>query len=70
MLRLLPILLLVAAPALAETRQPSPAQRAQQERMRSCNAEAKSRSLSGEQRQGFMRTCLRGQASGATQQPM
>ncbi|WP_207536917.1 PsiF family protein [Sabulicella rubraurantiaca] len=70
MLRLLSVVLLVATPALAETRQPSPAQRAQQERMRSCNAEAKSRSLSGEQRQGFMRSCLRGQSTGATPQPM
>lgn len=70
MLRLLPVLLLLPAlPALAETRQPSPAQLAQQERMRSCNADAKNRNLSGERRQAFMRDCLRGVATGATPQP-
>jgi hypothetical protein len=42
-----------AAPGTA-----SPAQLAQQERMRSCNAEAGTRKLNGEPRRSFMRECL------------
>ncbi len=71
-LRLLTIIaVLGAGPALAEQRQPSPAQQAQQDRMRACNADARSRNLSGEARQGFMRECLRGQApaAGTQRQP-
>ena len=65
-LRLLALATLLAAgPAWAEQRPPSPAQQAQQERMRACNADARSRNLSGEARQGFMRECLRGQAPAA-----
>lgn len=44
----------------ATQRQPTPAQAAQQERMTNCNAEARTRNLSGEPRQGFMRECLAG----------
>lgn len=62
MLRALPVLLLLTLPALAETRQPSAAQQAQQERMRSCNAEAKARGLSGDARRPFMSDCLKGAA--------
>lgn len=58
-------LLALAAPAAAHERQPSPAQQAQQERMRACNAEARARNLSGEERQRFMSPCLRGQAPAA-----
>ena len=57
--------LALAAPAGANERQPSPAQQAQQERMRACNAEARARNLSGEERQRFMSPCLRGQAPAA-----
>ncbi len=51
-----------SAPAAAQ----SPAQQAQQQRMRDCNAEARRRSLSGEPRKSFMKTCLsrRGAAPG------
>lgn len=60
MLRALTVLaLLGAAPALAETRPPSAAQQAQQEKMRRCNADARAQNLTGERRQGFMRDCLR-----------
>ncbi|MFL1460942.1 PsiF family protein [Roseococcus sp. DSY-14] len=65
LLRLLALLLLLAPPALAERRAPTPAQQAQHERMRACNADARSRNLAGEGRKGFMRECLRGQAPAA-----
>lgn len=64
----LTVLLLATAPALAEPRAPSAAQQAQQERMRGCNVEARSRNLSGEPRKGFMAQCLRGQAPAAGSQ--
>jgi hypothetical protein len=37
------------------------AQNAQQEKMKTCNAEAKSQSLSGDARKSFMKTCLSNQ---------
>ncbi|MDB5315805.1 MAG: psiF repeat, partial [Rhodospirillales bacterium] len=39
-------------------RTPTPAQAAQQQRMRDCNAQAATRTLRGAPRQEFMRTCL------------
>jgi aconitase A len=33
---------------------------AQQQRMKNCNAEAKAQSLKGDERRGFMSTCLKG----------
>lgn len=59
------LVLLMPLTAGAETRAPSAAQQAQQERMRGCNADARSRNLSGEPRKAFMRDCLRGQAPAA-----
>ena len=50
-------LLLAATPA--DAREATPAQKAQHERMRSCNADARTRSLSGDPRKSFMRDCLR-----------
>jgi hypothetical protein len=41
---------------------PTPAQAAQQERMRTCNAEVGTRNLAGEARQRFMSDCLAGRA--------
>ena len=41
-------------------RQPSAAQMAQQERMRTCNAEAGTRHLEGDARRAFMSECLAG----------
>lgn len=55
---LIAALLTVAVPvAAAERRAPTPAQQAQQERMRGCNADA--RGKAGEERKAFMRECLR-----------
>jgi psiF repeat len=50
--------------------QPSAAQAAQQDRMRSCNAEAGTRSLAGDDRRSFMSECLAGRtAAGAPASP-
>ena len=38
---------------------PSPAQQAQQERMRACNGEAKTKALKGSERKTFMSGCLK-----------
>ena len=46
-------------------RQPSAAQATQQERMRSCNAEAGTRSLAGDARRSFMSECLAGRMPAA-----
>jgi hypothetical protein len=46
-------------------RTPTPAQAAQQQRMRDCNAEARRRNLTGTARQAFMRPCLAGNAPSA-----
>jgi hypothetical protein len=56
---------IAAAPSPAAAQ--SAAQQAQQQRMRDCNAEARRRSLSGEPRKSFMKTCLsrRGGVGGA-----
>ena len=42
-----------------EKKAPSPAQQAQQEKMKSCNAEAKSKALKGAERKTFMSECLK-----------
>lgn len=48
------------APRAAKAqRPPSPARLAQQEKMRSCNATARSQDLHGAPRKEFMRGCLR-----------
>lgn len=45
--------------ALAETKkEPSPAQRAQQEKMKNCNKEAAEKKLAGDPRKAFMKECL------------
>ena len=44
---------------------PSPAQLAQQEKMKSCNKEATAKALKGDERKAFMKTCLSGKASAA-----
>lgn len=38
---------------------------AQQERMKSCNKEAKAKSLKGDERKAFMKSCLSGKATTA-----
>lgn len=46
----------------------APAANQQQERMKSCNAEAKSRTLSSTERKDFMQRCLSGQAAAPTKE--
>ena len=41
-----------------EKKAPSPAQQAQQEKMKSCNAEAGTKALKGDERKKFMSGCL------------
>ena len=56
--------LLVALPATAaERREASPAQLAQQAKMRRCAGEARSQQLHGDPRKAFMKTCLSGRAT-------
>ncbi len=47
------------------TKEPSPAQKAQQEKMKNCNQEAKSKELKGDERKSFMKECLSGKPSAA-----
>lgn len=54
------ILLVLSGPVFGQTRTPTPAQAAQQERMRSCNATAGDRTLKGDARKTFMSACLSG----------
>lgn len=56
----LPVLAADAKPR----REPSPAQQAQYEKMRQCNATAKERSLRGDPRKVFMKECLSKRAAG------
>ena len=42
-----------------EKKAPSPAQQAQQEKMKSCNADAKTKALKGPERKTFMSECLK-----------
>lgn len=42
-----------------EKKAPSPAQLAQQEKMKSCNADAKAKALKGAERKTFMSECLK-----------
>ena len=54
-------LALICGSALAadtEKKAPSPAQQAQQEKMKACNAEAGSKALKGDERKKFMSDCL------------
>ncbi|MDR2364611.1 MAG: PsiF family protein [Zoogloeaceae bacterium] len=48
----------------APKKEPSPAQKAQREKMKTCNQEAKAQSLKGDARKVFMKECL---SSGNTQ---
>ena len=54
------LVLSVALAALGIAMQ-APAANQQQERMKSCNAQAKSQTLAGDERKGFMQRCLSGQ---------
>ena len=54
-------LAVAAGSALAadEKKEPSAAQKAQQERMSACNAQAKEKNLKGNERKQFMSECLK-----------
>jgi uncharacterized membrane protein len=61
----LPILVALCA-ALVSFSSPSAfAATAQQEKMKSCNADAKTRSLAGDERKAFMKECLSGSGDAA-----
>ena len=51
-----------------EKKAPSPAQQAQQEKMKACNAEAGKKELKGDERKKFMSDCLGSKPAPATQQ--
>jgi hypothetical protein len=51
---------LVVFTALALLSMSAQAQNAQQDRMKTCNAQAKTQSLSGDARKSFMSSCLKG----------
>ena len=51
-----------------EKKEPTPAQQAQQEKMKRCNAEAGEKSLKGDERKEFMSGCLGAKAAPPTQQ--
>ena len=44
-----------------EKKEPSPAQKKQQERMKDCNERAGAKKMEGDERKKFMSSCLRGQ---------
>lgn len=74
MIRILTLLcaaLLFTGPAGAQTKdkdEPSKKQLAQQERMKSCNAQASKKELKGDERQAFMKNCLSGDKELTAQQ--
>lgn len=47
-----------AADAQTPKKEPSPAQKAQREKMKTCNTEAREKALKGTERQAFMKECL------------
>ena len=56
-------------PAYAqEKKEPSAAQKKQQERMKSCNERAGLQKLEGDKRKEFMSSCLKGEQKGSAQQ--
>ena len=58
------LLAALAVPAFAQdTKQPSAAQQAQQQKMKDCNAQATAKNLKGDERKTFMSSCLSGSAS-------
>ncbi len=60
-----PLLLIVALASVGVAMQ-APAANSQQERMKACNAQAKTHTLSGAQRQDFMKHCLAGEDVSST----
>ncbi len=58
----------IAFAADQEKKAPSPAQLAQQEKMKSCNADAGKKGLKGDERKKFMSECLGSKTASSTQQ--
>ena len=59
----------LAFPAHAQDKkEPSAAQKKQQERMKSCNERAALQKLEGDKRKSFMSSCLKGEEKGSVQQ--
>ena len=58
-----------AADGDAPKKEPSPAQKAQRERMKTCNAEAKEKALKRDERKAFMKGCLSSGKSAASVGP-
>ena len=56
---------LIAAAALLLLSMSVEAQNAQQDKMKTCNSQAKTQSLSGDARKAFMKTCLSNQPADA-----
>jgi invasion protein IalB len=52
-----------SAAMAAEKKDPSPKQKAQQERMKTCNKQAGENKLNGEARKKFISGCLKGDAA-------
>nr|WP_301101633.1 PsiF family protein [Propionivibrio sp.] len=52
----------------AEKKVPSPAQQAQQDKMKACNADAKTKEFKGDERKKFMSECLGSKPTPAAQQ--
>ncbi len=51
-----------------DKKEPSAKQKAQQERMTSCNKQAGDKKMEGDARKSFMSSCLKGEGSGRTAQ--
>lgn len=56
----------LAVHAADEKKEPSPAQKAQQQRMSDCNKEAKTDGKEGDARKDFMKACLAGKTPAAS----
>jgi hypothetical protein len=55
----------VSPAAAQDQKQPSAAQQAQRDRMKTCNADAKTKNLAGDARKQFMSECLAGKTEPA-----
>ena len=62
------VLAMSGAYAADEKKAPSPAQQAQQEKMKACNADAGKKELKGDERKKFMSDCLSAKAAAPSQQ--
>lgn len=60
----------LAAPAFAADTAAGKAPTAQQQRMKDCNAEAKTKGVKGDERKKFMSSCLKGESAAAPEKKM